>query len=55
MTLSELVAELKAAGATYSIDLNDDGVPDVSGGDGATRIVSVNCDVTFAPRPPQCQ
>ena len=29
MTLSELITELKSAGATYSIDLNNDGVPDV--------------------------
>ena len=55
MTLSELVTQLKAAGATYSIDLNNDGVPDVSGGDGKARVTEINCAVTFAPRPPQCQ
>ena len=55
MTLGELVTELKAAGATYSIDVNNDGVPDVSGGSGVTRVTEINCAVTFAPRPPQCQ
>jgi hypothetical protein len=55
MTLNELVTTLKSAGATYSIDLNNDGVPDVSGGDGATKVTEINCAVTFAPRPPQCQ
>ena len=55
MTLAELVTELKNAGATYSIDLNNDGVPDVSGGSGRTEVTEINCAVTFAPRPPQCQ
>ena len=55
MTLSELITELKSAGATYSIDLNNDGVPDVSGGTGETKVTEINCAVTFAPRPPQCQ
>jgi hypothetical protein len=55
MTLSELITELKSAGATYSIDLNNDGVPDVSGGSGRTAVTEINCAVTFAPRPPQCQ
>ena len=55
MTLSELVAELKSAGATYSIDINNDGVADVSGGSGKTAVTEINCAVTFAPLPPQCQ
>ena len=55
MTLSELITELKSAGASYSIDLNNDGVPDVSGGSGEAKVTEVNCAVTFAPRPPQCQ
>ena len=50
MTLAELVTELKSAGATYSIDLNNDGVADVSGGDGTTRITEVNCSVSFGPK-----
>ena len=54
MTLSELVTQLKAAGATYSIDLNNDGVPDVSGGDGEAKVTEINCAVTFGPAP-QCQ
>jgi hypothetical protein len=55
MTLSELVAQLKAAGATYSIDVNNDGVADVSGGNGTARVTEVNCSTTFGPLPPQCQ
>jgi len=55
MTLSELVTTLKSAGATYSIDLNNDGVADVSGGDGTTSITKIECQVTFGPTPPQCQ
>jgi len=55
MTLSELVTTLKSAGATYSIDLNNDGVADVSGGDGTTSITKIDCQVTFGPTPPQCQ
>ena len=55
MTLSELITELKSAGATYSIDLNNDGVADVSGGDGTTSITEINCATTFGPLPPQCQ
>jgi hypothetical protein len=55
MTLSELVTQLKAAGATYSIDVDGDGTADVSGGDGTTAVVDVNCSSTFGPLPPQCQ
>ena len=39
----------------YSIDLNNDGVADVSGGDGTTSITKIECQVTFGPTPPQCQ
>ena len=55
MTLSELITELKSAGATYSIDLNNDGVADVSGGSGKTSVTEINCSLTFGPTPPQCQ
>jgi hypothetical protein len=55
MTLSELVTNLKSAGATYSIDLNNDGVADVSGGSGKTSVTEINCSLTFGPTPPQCQ
>jgi hypothetical protein len=55
MTLAELVTELKSAGATYSIDLNNDGVADVSGGSGKTSVTEINCSLTFGPTPPQCQ
>jgi hypothetical protein len=57
MTLKELITELNNAGATYSIDLNGDGTPDVEGGSDATSTakVEVNCQLTFGPAPPQCQ
>ena len=55
MTLAELVTELKSAGATYSIDLNNDGVADVSGGSGVTSVTEINCATTFGPLPPVCQ
>ena len=57
MTLKELITELNNAGATYSIDLNGDGTPDVEGGSSATSTakVEVSCAVTFGPTPPQCQ
>ena len=55
MTLGELVTELKAAGAAYSIDLNNDGVADVSGGSGRVGVTDVSCQLTFGPTPPQCQ
>jgi hypothetical protein len=55
MTLGELVTELKAAGATYSIDVNNDGVADVTGGSGKVGVTDVSCQLTFGPTPPQCQ
>jgi len=57
MTLKELITELNNAGAAYSIDLDGDGTPDVSGGSDATSTatVKVDCAVTFGPTPPQCK
>ena len=57
MTLKELITELNNAGAAYSIDLDGDGTPDVSGGSDATSTatVKVNCASTFGPTPPQCK
>ena len=57
MTLKELITELNNAGAAYSIDLDGDGTPDVSGGSDATSTASVevNCSATFGPTPPQCK
>ena len=57
MTLKELITELNNAGAAYSIDLDGDGTPDVSGGSDATSTatVKVNCASSFGPLPPQCQ
>ena len=54
MTLSDLITQLQNAGATYSIDLDGDGKPDVEGGDGTTPTVAINCDVSFSPKPPEC-
>ena len=56
MTLKELITELNNAGATYSIDLDGDGVSDVSGGpaSASTTSVEVNCTSAFSPLPPQC-
>lgn len=53
MTLAELIAQLNAAGATYSIDVNGDGTPDVTG-DGEGDEVKINCGATFGPLPPEC-
>ena len=54
MTLGQLIAALNAAGATYSIDLDGDGEPDVSTGDGDPDVV-INCDgPQFSPAPPEC-
>ena len=46
MTLAELVTQLQNAGATYSVDLNNDGEADVSGGDGEVD-TGVSCVPTF--------
>ena len=55
MTLSDLITQLQNAGATYSIDLDGDGNPDVEGGDGTTPTVAINCDKPqFTPKPPEC-
>ena len=55
MTLSDLITQLQNAGATYSIDLDGDGTPDVEGGDGTTPTVDINCDKPqFSPAPPEC-
>ena len=56
MTLKELISELNAVGAAYSIDIDGDGTPDVSGGTDteSTQEVKINCNLTFGPRPPQC-
>jgi hypothetical protein len=56
MTLKELISELNSAGAAYSIDIDGDGTPDVSGGTDteSTQEVKINCNLTFGPRPPQC-
>jgi hypothetical protein len=54
MSLAELISQLRNAGASYSIDLDGDGSPDVEGGgDGET--VTINCsDPQFSPAPPEC-
>ena len=55
MTLAALIEQLKGAGATYSIDLDGDGTPDASGGDGTTPTVAIVCEgPMFSPKPPQC-
>jgi hypothetical protein len=54
MTLSELIEQLQSAGASYSIDLDGDGTPDVEGGDGESML-TINCDsAQFSPQPPEC-
>jgi hypothetical protein len=48
VTLSDLISSLNAAGASYSIDLNNDGIPEVSGGtDTADVSTGVSCVPTF--------
>ena len=55
MTLAALIEQLKGAGATYSIDLDGDGTPDASGGDGTTPTVAIVCEgPMFSPKPPSC-
>ena len=54
ITLSDLITQLQNAGATYSIDLDGDGTPDVEGGEGEPTVV-INCDgPQFSPAPPEC-
>ena len=48
VTLQELISDLDAAGASYSIDLNNDGVPEVSGGTDTAKVsTGVSCVYTF--------
>lgn len=55
MTLAALIEQLQGAGASYSIDLDGDGTPDASGGDGTTPAVAIVCEgPMFSPKPPQC-
>ena len=55
MTLSDLITQLQNAGATYSIDIDGDGTPDVEGGDGDGPTIAINCDKPqFSPKPPEC-
>ena len=53
MTLADLIAQLQAAGASYSIDLDGDGVPDVSEDNGGTT-VTIDCRFAFSPQPAEC-
>jgi len=47
MTLAELIEQLNDAGASYTIDLDGDGTPDVESGDGE---VAINCEAPqFSP------
>ena len=43
---ADLISQLQSAGATYSIDLDGDGTPDVSGGDGELD-TDLSCTPTF--------
>lgn len=52
MTLAELIQQLQDAGATYAIDIDGDGTPDVEGGEGEEATV-VFCD-GFSPAIPNC-
>lgn len=48
ITLQELITSLNDAGASYSIDLNNDGIPDVSGDTDTTDVnTGVSCVPTF--------
>ena len=51
MTLSDLITQLQNAGATYSIDLDGDGTPDVEGGEGEP--LEITC-TGFSPAPIEC-
>ena len=55
ITLSDLITQLQNAGATYSIDLDGDGTPEVEGGDGEGPELTISCDEPqFSPAPPEC-
>lgn len=48
ITLQELITSLNDAGASYSIDLNNDGIPEVSGDTDTTDVnTGVSCVPTF--------
>ena len=51
MTLADLIESLQNAGASYSIDLDGDGTPDVADGDGEPLVIVCN---GFSPQPPEC-
>ena len=52
MTLADLITELQSAGATYSIDLDNDGTPDVSSEDiTVTTDTEYSCTPTFGGPP----
>ena len=53
MTLADLIAQLQAAGASYSIDLDGDGVADVSEDNGG-QTVTIDCSFVFSPQNPNC-
>lgn len=53
MTLADLIAQLQAAGASYSIDLDGDGVADVSADNGGDT-VTIECNYAFSPQPAEC-
>lgn len=55
MSVADLIDMLDAGGASYSIDLDGDGTPDYTGGNGGGETVYVNCNaVQFSPKPPVC-
>ena len=51
MTLADLIESLQDAGASYSIDLDGDGTPDVADGDGEPLVITCS---GFSPKPPEC-
>ena len=51
MTLADLIESLQDAGASYSIDLDGDGTPDVADGDGEPLVITCS---GFSPKPAEC-
>ena len=51
MTLADLIESLQEAGASYSIDLDGDGTPDVADGDGDPLVITCS---GFSPKPADC-
>ena len=51
MTLADLIESLQEAGASYSIDLDGDGTPDVADGDGEPLVITCS---GFSPQPAEC-